>query len=173
MRLLGTLLSLVFLPAAVANADTTALFTLPSGVKVQIIEAPFDPSRFKVEGCSGTSEVCRIDGHVPFGTAFGLPRTYVKSIIISFQGHSYSLDVSDMYNAWGSRPLEYKGVIRYFGGKCFDLRNCQFRGLFSDAAASFVAEWGIINGIALRTVLTGSDDVIDLFMKNIDPPEYE
>jgi hypothetical protein len=156
-----------------AIADITSTFILPSGVEVKIIEAPFQKALFKVEGCSEGDSVCRINGHAPAGIAFGLPKTYVKSITISFQGRSYSLDVSDMYDAWGSRPLEYRGKIRYFGGKCFDLKNCQFRGIFSDAAGAFVAEWRVVNEMPIRTVLTGSDDVMNLFMRNIDPPEYE
>jgi hypothetical protein len=77
-----------------------------------------------------------------------------------------------MYDAWGGRPLEYKGTIRYFGGKCSDQKNCQFRGIFSDGAGSFVAEWRIVGGVPTRTVLSGSDDIVHLFMKNIDPPEF-
>ena len=78
-----------------------------------------------------------------------------------------------MYDAWGARPLEVKGVVRYFGGKCFDTKNCQLRGLFSDAAGSFVAEWQIVGGLPTRTILTSSSDVVHLFMNNIDPPVFE
>ena len=52
-------------------------------------------------------------------------------------------------------------------------KNCQFRGLFSDAAGSFVAEWLIVDGLAIRTVLTSNNDVVNLFKKNIDPPEFD
>ena len=120
----------------VAFADTTAAFMLPRGVAVRIVEAPFKASRFKVQGCSDQDSGCRINGRIPIGTAFGLPKTYVKSITVSFKGRSYPLDASDMCNAWGGRPLEVPGVVRYFGGKCFDPKNCQFRGLFSDAAGA-------------------------------------
>ena len=78
-----------------------------------------------------------------------------------------------MYDAWGARPLEQEGVIRYFGGKCFDKENCQLRGVFSDGAGSFVAEWRIVNGHAARTVLTTSSDVVNLFKQHIDPPSFE
>jgi hypothetical protein len=78
-----------------------------------------------------------------------------------------------MYDAWGSRPLEIKGVIRYFGGNCRDEKNCQFRGLFSDAAGSFVAEWFIVDGRPMRTVLTDTNDIVNFFSKNIDPPVFE
>jgi hypothetical protein len=157
----------------VALADTTATFTLPSGVIVRIIEVPFEPSRFKIRGCTDQNSTCLINGRVPAGVAFGLPKTYVKSITVAFNGRSYSLDASGMYNAWGGRPLEVPGGVRYFGGKCFDPKNCQFRGLFSDAAGSFVAEWRVVNGIPIRTVLTDSNDVVTLFMEHIDPPEFE
>lgn len=154
-------------------AEASSKFLLPSGVEVSILESPFNIKKFKVEGCSDKASICRINGHIPFGVAFGLPTTYVKSITITFQGKSNLLDVSDMYNAWGNRPLEVPGKIRYFGGKCFDVKNCQVRGIFSDAAGSFVAEWLIVNGKVFRTVITGSNDVVDLFMKNIDPPEFD
>lgn len=166
------LLAILFPPFAVAT-DTSSKFTLPSGVEISIIEASFHKEKFKVDGCSDKGSTCRINGHIPFGTTFGLPKSYVKSITISFQGKSNELDVSDMYNAWGNRPLEYPGKIRYFGGRCFDEKNCQVRGVFSDAAGSFVAEWLIVDGRIFRTVLTGSNDVVDLFMKHIDPPEFD
>lgn len=153
--------------------NTRSNFTLPSKVEVTIIEAPFYKNKFKIEKCSGNTDVCRINGKIPFGTTFYLPKTYVKSIVISFQGKSYALDVSNMYDAWRNSPLEYSKGSRYFGGKCFDVKNCQFRGIFSDAAGAFVAEWIIANGRQFRTVLTDRDDVVGLFMKNIDPPEYE
>lgn len=103
-------------------------------------------------------------GHIPFGTDAGLPKTFVKEINISYQGQSYLLDASDMCNAWGKRPLEVKGSVRYFGGRCFDGKNCEFRGLFSDGAGTFVAEWRIVNGTPVRTVLTSSNDVVNLFI---------
>ena len=159
--------------SAAAFADTTANFTLPSGVTVQIVEAAFDKSKFKVVGCSGREPYCQINGRTPFGTDLDLPKTYVKNIWVSFGGAKHRLDAKDMYNAWDGRPLEYKGSIRYFGGKCSDANNCQLRGVFSDAAGSFVAEWQIVNGISTRTVLTSSNDVVHLFMEHIDPPEYE
>ena len=159
--------------ATAAFADKTTNFTLPSGVVVELVERTFVKSQFKVEGCSGQEQKCLINGRIPFGSDLDLPKTYVKRIKVSFQDKTYSLNSADMYNAWGSRPLEYPGSIRYFGGKCFDSRNCQFRGVFSDAAGSFVAEWLVVNGVSARTVLTSSNDVVHFFMEHIDPPEFE
>jgi hypothetical protein len=163
--------SVVLSMAANAQAVSRATFTLPSGVIVTVTEAPFNKSRFHVSGCSGNG-ACLINGRIPFGFGAQLPNTYVKSITVTFKGHTYALDASDMYDAWQNRPLEYKG-IRYFGGKCDEPGYCQFRGLFSDGIGSFVAEWSVVDGRAFRTVLTSSDDIVDLISKHIDPPEYE
>lgn len=175
MRRAATILAVSSVLVSVnAPADTDAVFTLPSGVQVRIVEANFQKALFRISGCGDKDQVCRINGRLPTGVAFGLPKTYVKSITISYQGQSYPLDVSDMYNAWGARPLENnKAKIRYFGGKCFDAKNCQLRGLFSDGGGTFVAEWRIVDGLSIRTVLTGSNDVVNLFMQHIDPPEFD
>ncbi|MFL6604739.1 MAG: hypothetical protein ACJ8R9_25860 [Steroidobacteraceae bacterium] len=165
-------IAFVILSSAV-YADTEATFALPSGVSVKITEDNFDTKLFKTAGCTDTAGFCLIDGRVPSGVAFGLPKTYVKRIMVSYQGHAYPLEASDMFDAWRGRALEQNGGgIRYFGGKCYDQKNCQFRGLFSDAAGTFVAEWRIVNGLAIRTVLSGSDDIVQLFRQHIDPPEY-
>jgi hypothetical protein len=172
MKMTALLALLLTVSSAPAFADSEASFTLPSGVTVKIAEAIFDKSIFKLSGCTDTSPGCVINGHVPMGVAGSSPKTYVKKILISYQNRSYSLDVSDMYDAWGQRPLEREGVVRYFGGKCFDSKNCQFRGLLSDGAASFVAEWRVVDGLPVRTVLSSSDDIVHLFTKHIDPPEF-
>jgi hypothetical protein len=171
-----TALVLVLL-GATSDVGGEASFVLPSGVQVRILEAPFKSQEWRVDGCGPEDKVCLINGHFPFGTAFRTPRTYVKRIAIQYQGRTHALDASDMYDAWRGRPLEfkYKGKvqIRYFGGKCFDAHNCRFRGLFSDAGGSFVAEWLIVNDRSVRTILTDSSDVVHLFMTdtNIDGPE--
>jgi hypothetical protein len=150
-----------------------AEFVLPSGVRVKIVESAFTAGQFKLAGCGDADSGCLINGKMPFGAFNRLPATYVKRITVSYRGRSHSLDASDMYDAWGSRPLEFKGGIRYFGGQCADTKNCGFRGLFSDGASTFVAEWRIVDGVSTRTVMTDSSDVVDLFMKQIDPPGYE
>jgi hypothetical protein len=156
-----------------AWADTKAEFALPSGVTVSITEGAFVADQFKIEGCSGKSPQCRIDGKVPFGVDGGIPRTYVKSIEVAYRGQTYHLDSSNMYDSWGGRPLMHEGLVRYFGGRCDAPGFCQFRGLFSDAAGAFVAEWKIRSGVPMRTVLTDSNDVIHLFLHNMDPPEID
>lgn len=162
------------LVAGVAQAsDEISEFVLPSGVKVRLVEAPFTEERFRVSLCHEGAPICRIDGKVPFGTVGERPTTYLKEISITYGKVRYRLDTSNMFNAWGKRPLEYPGVVRYFGGFCYDGKTCVVRGLFADGGASFVAEWSVVGGYPQRTVLTDSSDVVQLFMKNIDPPRFD
>lgn len=167
------LLTTTFLAAAAAAQETQATFTLPSGVSIRIVEAPFAASAHRITSCGYEGSACLIDGRVPFGSALSLPSTYVKRITATYKGSTYDLDSSQMFNAWGRRPLSVGTAVRYFGGQCQDSKNCAFRGLFSDAAGAFVAEWIVVEGTSSRTALSWSDDVKDLFLKNIDPPTYE
>jgi hypothetical protein len=159
---------LVVLQTASAFADDVSEFTLPSGVAVKIVEAPFGGADFRVSRCSPEGYNCLVNGRIPFGTT-RTPTTFVKSITISYAGTTHELDVSDMYDAWGHRS----SPSDYFGGKCWDANDCHVRGLFSDAGGSFVAEWLVWEGAVTRTVITGSGDVVNLFQKNLEPPEYE
>jgi hypothetical protein len=176
--------TLAFGASVLFAADSTVAFTLPSGVAIRIVEAPFDSAAHTIKGCGvgplanpKAVVTCLIDGKPVFGSDSQLPQTYLKSITATFRGQSYALDVSEMYNAWGARRFQttVKGVgtVRYFGGRCQDGFNCVLRGLFSDAAGSYVAEWQIIGGVPVRTVLTDSNDIVGQFIQHIDPPEFD
>lgn len=72
------------------------------------------------------------------------------------------------------RLIENDGYnIKYFIAICHDSRNCTARGIFSDGAGSFIAEWQIISGTSQRTVLTYEGDITNLFMQHIYPPVYD
>ena len=146
--------------------DSTAHFSLPSGVAITIVES-------RVEG--STVPNCRVTGK-SLQFSDNSPTTFVKSISGEYKGMTFQLDGSCMSNAWNGRPLEIPGAIRYFGGHC-KLRTeglyCTLRGVFADGAESFVAEWNVVAGQSHRTVLSGSQDIINLFITNIDALEHQ
>jgi len=121
---------------------------------------------------SGTTTKNLPNGNLIFG-ATRTPKTYVNKIIFNVNNKTYNLENKYMYNAWGNRPLEVKNVIKYFGAHCYDNKNCTIRGIFSDAAGSFVAEWKIINGKSFRTIITDSNDILGMFKNNISPPVFD
>ena len=164
------LISLLF--AFYSNAEEKQ-FDLGSGLLVKIEEKPFLSSEWEITYCENGTSVCQINGSYPFGAAARIPKTYLSKLAVSFKGKEYALDSSAMFNAWGERPLFYENGIQYFAGVCNHDNWCTLRGLFSDSAGSFVAEWQLRDGVVQRTIITYSDDVVHLFMKNITPPIYD
>jgi len=149
-----------------------SVFVLPGGARVEIAEAPFEPKLNRIEGCGKDDELCLINGRPPFGVSFGLPKTYVQGITVSFMGRSYQLDVTDMYDAWGERSSK-RGERRWFGGQCYKSSFCVFRGVFGDGGDTYVAEWSVYRGVVSRTVITDADDVVNVFMENIERPRLD
>jgi hypothetical protein len=94
-------------------------YELDGGIVVTIEEAQFTPEQHDIKNCASSKIPCTIDGVFPFGTAFNIPRTYLKRLTFSIKNKTYELDTSGMYNAWGNRPLEHKGSIRYLGAHCY------------------------------------------------------
>ncbi|MFC3150733.1 hypothetical protein ACFOEK_06825 [Litoribrevibacter euphylliae] len=148
-------------------------FVLGEGLSIKIVESAFISSEWNISYCPNSKRVCFINGLTPMGVDGNIPETYVSKLVATVNGLSYQLDTSNMFNAWGDRPLEHPGSIKYFSGVCQYQANCTFRGIFSDAAASFVVEWRINQGVPERTIMTSSQDVVSLFIDNIDPPVYD
>jgi hypothetical protein len=156
-------LCLFFSLSACADNEKVYELNISKTIKVEIHEKNIDVSVRK--------------DNLPNGNAiFGAtkePKTYVSKIIFIVNNISYNLENKYMYDSWGNRPLEIPKVIKYFDAHCYDNKNCTIRGIFSDAAGSFVAEWKIINGKPIRTIITDSSDILGLFAKNISPPVFE
>lgn len=134
------------------------------------------------DGVTITIEETRVDANAPSGSLpngdikFGAtrkPDTFVSALSLSVGDQQYELDASNMYNAWGKRPVESPDGTRFLTANCYNDRNCTLRGLFSDAGGAFVAEWQIVDGKAMRTVITDSSDIIDLFAKDITIPTFD
>jgi len=153
--------ALFLISASVFAEDSVASFKLASGHNVSIVEAPFAESKLKYS----ESAPCLVDGHIPFGTDCSAPTTYVKSISVEVRRKKFQLDASYMFNAWGTRHLTtYEGKpVTYFVGACRSKDLCYFRGLFSDGAGTFVAEWKVFQGATTRTVISSDEEFISLF----------
>jgi len=159
--------------APAADDEFTASYEFGKSIKVTLAEKSFDSRQAKVETCQGGVGVCRINGVIPFGVASGMPKTFLAKVTLDAAGKTYNLDAGGMYNAWGKKPNDGQGTAQYLSAHCFDSYNCIVRGLFSETAGAYVAEWAIVDGHASRTMLTGSRDVVELFRKHIAPPLFE
>jgi hypothetical protein len=140
-----------------ADNDIKSEFILPNGANISIVEDVFDKNNSTIKLCGNDFEICYINGYRAYGVVSDIPKTYIKNIKVFYQNQIYDLNVKGMYNAWGNR-LKYAPYSLYFWGQCKDEYNCTFRGIFADAAAAFGAEWKIINGKSVRTILCHSMD---------------
>ena len=147
-------------------------YDLGNSLSIHIEEKAFVIDEWEIKYCPNSKVVCLINGSSPYGVDGTTPKTYLSKLTAIINGKKFVLDSSNMFNAWGTRPLEYPGAVKYFAGICQSKNWCTLRGLFSDAAGSFVAEWQIRQGIPERTIITTSKDVVSLFIKNIEPPVY-
>ena len=159
--------------AAAAEDGSVVTVELGRNITMSLTERTFNAGQAKIETCSSGSGICGINGGIPFGIAAGMPKTFLSKLTLSVEQKTYTLDTSNMYNAWGKRPAEGKGAVKHLAANCYGPMNCIVRGVFSEAAAAYAAEWAIVDGHAARTMLTGSKDIVDLFMKHIDPPGFE
>jgi hypothetical protein len=95
----------------------------------------------------------------PIGPVFGIdggsPHTVLKRLTVEQGEKKTSLDVSYMYDPWFERlqKSRFKVRIREDGG-------IVLTGIFSDAAGSYVAEWLIVDGVSVRTLLSNEPSVI-------------
>jgi hypothetical protein len=160
---------LALLSFATARAEVRIhSFTLPSGVSIQIFEAPF--TSMPESSCPGLKKQLG-----ELGDRAHRPKTYVKAIEAKFQSKKILFEVNCMTDAWGDRPLSHKGGPRYFGGWCEIIEGkpyCSFRGIFSDASEIFAAEWNVNGYQARRTVFASTSDIVQLFLQNIDPQKF-
>lgn len=120
-----------------------------------------DGTRIRVEQVQCEGDACargaaRMLGHASAGTR-------IAALTLRTGGRAYALDVSEMVD-----PLVPK-----IDGFCYDERNCHLRGTFGDGGGVYAAEWQIVDGVATRTVLSGSLDLVRFFRANLKPPRYE
>ena len=174
MKAILFLFSLLFVGTP-ANADEGSTLTLDLGknVTAKVSQRPFDGAQVRIEQCRDGAGICRINGGTPFGISSGLPRTVLAKLTVTVGGRTYELDTSNMYDAWGKRQQEARQVSQFLAAACYDQANCVVRGLFSEGAHAYVAEWAIVDGKASRTMLTGSNDVVELFDRKLAPPAFE
>jgi len=90
-----------------------------------------------------------------FGTDGGAPHTKLKKLILRQGNKKTSLEISCMYDPWFERvdQSRFRVVVQ-------NRRSLTLTGVFSDAAGSYVAEWLIVDGLGVRTLLSNEPSVV-------------
>ena len=118
-----------------------------------------------------------VNGTTPFGEGGNpraVPYSYLAKLTLRVQGKTYNLDTTNMYNAWGDRPLKNSDGQKYMAAHCYNPDTCTLRGIFSGQGGLYVAEWGIQNGKPFRSMLSDSTDLVNFFLEGgINSPVFE
>lgn len=114
-----------------------------------VVEARrFDPTQHRIVHCTGGAP-CVIDGAPIFGTEGAMPALAVSRITLRTAGGAIELDHRGMYNPWS--PKEGQRLSAVIVGRDDD--EIRVRGEFSDGSAAYIAEWRVVRGAAVRTLI--------------------
>jgi hypothetical protein len=136
--------------------DPRELSVERSGIRVDLKAAPFVPAKHRVQRCSigAAKVVCLIDGRPVFGTDGELPDTMLSRATVTLDTRRIGLDVSSMYQPrLGDHTVTAE---RSESG-------CIVRACLSDGAGAYVAEWRVVAGVPMRTILSGDEKLIAVY----------
>lgn len=140
-------------------AGSQATFIFSPNVALHLKASAFDAKNHHVSRCkvNDWEGVCLIDGKPIIGTDWDMPKFALESFELEVNGTRVALDVSSLYNPWFGAPAkEHFSVSPVEGGWVV-------HGCFSDGAGTYIAEWLVVGGGSLRTLISGDESVIDLF----------
>lgn len=112
---------------------------------------------YRGEGSNAYHSLALINGKSFFGTDGEIPRYTLAKALLLLNGHHYKLRVDRMYNPWFGNDTSYQPykdsfrLLKTEGGY-------RVRGMFSDGAGGYVAEWRITSQSSVRTILTNDED---------------
>ena len=96
-----------------------------------------------------------INGELIFGTDGEFPKSQLTKAELKIGLKTYNLEISGMYNPWSGSKINEKRIgINQQNGELV------LRGIFSDGAGSYGAEWIIFKNSNIRTILSKDEDII-------------
>jgi hypothetical protein len=156
MRVLLSIMSLIIAVQTFGQHKEVKL-KLTENVVLTLVKDTFDPKGKNVE--MSDNVVISIDHKLVFGTDGEVPRTYLKKATLTIGTKSYDLQVDGMYDPW---------LEDYFNEKVFSLNSegpkYRIRGIFSDGAGSYAAEWVVYGQGSIRTILTDDEKLLFEYM---------
>jgi len=159
MKKLNLILVLVYAISASGFSQTDSLsIQLNDSIKLDLVREVFHKEKHSIKFLNDTDLL--IDNKIVFGTDGEMPKYYLKSAEISIKGQVIKLETQSIYNPW-FRAKPNKN--RY--GMILDGTRLKVRGLFSDGAGSFGAEWLVLGEGSVRTILTYDEQILFEYLK--------
>jgi hypothetical protein len=129
-------------------------------INLSVTAKPFNAKDHEIEKCkiNEWEGICLIDGRPVFGADIQLPKTVLDKAIVQVGAWTIPLETTCMFDPWFRKPSNDQFEINLIEG------GFTVRGFFSDGAGSYVAEWRIIDGGSVRTILT-NDETIFVYLE--------
>jgi hypothetical protein len=138
-----------------SETQNEAVLRLGTGATLHLVRESFDPQLHKTEHCAPpySPSICLADGRPIFGTDGEMPESRLAKAFVEIRGKRTDLDVTCMYNPWpaGNTPPQLFKVERGFAD------GLSIRVMFSDGAGAYLAQWLIVDGISVRTILSSDE----------------
>ena len=147
----------------VSSFIDNVVFDFSDGTKLHLFASVFDSTKHSIKYCKilDWSGVCLIDEKPVFGTDWDIPKITLDRAYLEINNKKIELEVTGMYNPWFREPQKkFFSVIKWAKSGFI------IRGYFSDGAGGYVAEWQIIAGVSIRTILSNDDDIVMRFFQN-------
>ena len=151
------LILVIWTSCGLAQSDTTVI-ELQKGTFLFALVDNFNPDEHKIDTCKtdfGQYYFCLIDDTPWFGsdTQEDLPRSQLTKLWLEISGVRIDLEIKGMFNPTNSNGIntnQFKLKSLYDGFVLY--------GFFSDGAGTYSVHWKIVNGSAIRTLISKDEE---------------
>lgn len=137
-----------------------AIINLDSISTLELTREPFNPKKHNIETLQNI--VISIDKSPLFGSDGDLPNTQLTKAILKIKNKTYNLQVDNMYNPWTGDELNINFFSIIHDGKNHHI----LKGVFSDGAGTYAAEWLIEWNSSIRNIITKDEIIIQSYFKS-------
>jgi hypothetical protein len=130
-----------------------AVVKLNDTINLEMYRIPFDSTGKHFE--LNNNLLLSINGASLFGTDGDYPKYQLSKAVLHIGHRTYQLQVDNMYNPWfGEIPFEKSFKLKIDGSYI------KIKGIFSDGAGSYGAEWTISGLSSIRTILSNDEQIM-------------
>jgi len=155
---LSVLFLIIFLVSFQVNAEMSGVVINGVG-SIKVYVEIFKPEEHKLKSCGDYT--CLINDSPFFGSDGKIPSEKITKIVFSHSGCKINLDVSAMYDPnINNGNIKNRIKVDHYWGEFYKVT-----GRFSDGAGTYIAQWIVTKGASIRTHISDTEDVYELFME--------
>ena len=132
---------------------------IDSITSLQLVREKFNPEINKLEIKNGF--VLGINDSPLFGSDGEIPKYKLIKATLKIKDKSYNLQVDNMYNPWTGDNLNIDFFNIIHNGENHHL----FKGIFSDGAGTYAAQWLIEWNSSIRDIITKDEFIIESYFQ--------